>query len=246
MQAEIQSKILVIEDDTQLSFFVRTILEREGYLVKALTNGTDGLREALNEYYSLILLDINLPGKDGISICKKVRTISDVPIIMFTAQGQIYEKVAGLDSGANDYITKPVEVAELLARVRAHLRNTKKNNLNIKDLPQNISSVVKERQKSKFVFNGLILDTETREVVRDFIEIHLSPKEFEILLFFMKNPNKTLTKKQVFEEIWGSNFNNISDRRIIDEHTNNLKKKINLSGHPKLIYTIHGVGHILK
>jgi two-component system OmpR family response regulator len=243
-------KILIIEDDIQLTLFIKSVLERDGYHIKVINNGTDGLKEALNNIYSLVLLDVNLPGMDGVTLCRNLRNSSQVPVIIFTAQNKIYEKVAGLDAGANDYITKPVEVPELLARVRAHLRIQGKIKLKalqpvngeIERAPSLIAGSINEL----LIFNNLKLNSETREVLRENRVIHLSPKEFEILFYFMKNPYKTLTKQQVFEEVWQCNFNNFSDKRVVDEHINKLRKKIHLSDLPKVLHTIYGVGHILK
>lgn len=230
MNSETEHNILIIEDDIQLTFFIKKALEREGYNVSSFYNGEDGLNEALKNVYSLILLDINLPVYSGMYICKKIRELSEVPIIFFTAQDRLHERVEGLDAGANDYIVKPVEVSELLARVRANLR-TKSNIIS---------------KHTKFQFNHLSMDINTRMVNIKDTEFHLSPKEFDILLHFMKNPNITLTKQQIFEGVWQNSFNNQSDKRVIDEHINNLRKKIHLDNYPKLLHTVYGIGYILK
>jgi two-component system response regulator ResD len=237
------TEILIIEDDIQLTFFTRTILEREGYCVKIFNNGTDGLHEALKSNYSLILLDLDLPGTNGITICKKIKQVSDVPIIIFTGQNTVHEKVEGLDSGACDYITKPVEAEELLARVRAQLR---KPGQNIKFSSGRLAFTDKVEKNLELVFYGLKLNPETREVSREDTEIHLSPKEFDILYYFMKNPFKTLTKQQVFEEVWRRDFYNPSDNKVVDEHINKLRRKLHLPEFSRILHNIYGVGHILK
>lgn len=240
METENIKKILIIEDDVQLTFFVTTILERDGYQVTTFYNGKDGLTHFNQDYYSLIILDIDLPDIDGISICKKIRETSDIPIIFFTAKNRVNEKVKGLDAGANDYITKPVEVPELLARVRAHLRN-KKNSTLSSDTQETTTNT-----STDYSFKDLSLATVTREVFRAETNIHLSPKEFDILLFFMKNPNKLVTKQQIFEAVWQNSFDNFSDRKVVDEHINKLRKKIHIADKEKIIHTIYGVGHILR
>lgn len=229
-------RILVIEDDIQLTLFIKITLEREGYNVNTFYKGESGLSEALKNKYSLIILDIDLPDIDGISICKKIRENSDIPIIFFTAQNRLNEKLKAFEAGANDYIPKPVEVPELIARVKAHLRSSDTTV---------ISMPVKEC-KNEYIFNDLKVDVSTRKVIRSNVDIHLSPKEYEILLFFMKNSNKILTKEQIFEEIWKMEFNNVSDKKVVDEHLNKLRNKIHLPDKPKLIHTIYGVGNILK
>ncbi len=234
MTIEKEFSILLIEDDIQLAFFVKTALEREGYQVNTIYNGAHGLKEALENSYSLILLDINLPETNGIVICKSVRSKSNIPIIIFTAQNKTQEKVAGLDAGANDYITKPVEVDELLARVRVHTRKTEYIGTNLKKL------------NNELVFLDLTVNTNTREVIRNKTAINLSPKEFDILLYFMKNPYKILSKQQVFEEVWKCSFNSDSDKRLIDEHIHKIRKKIHFPDYPKLLHTAYGIGYILK
>lgn len=236
------NKILIIEDDIQLTFFATTILERDGYQVTTFYNGKEGLDSFIEDKYSLVILDIDLPDLDGISICKKIREISNVPIIFFTAKNRVHEKVKGLDSGANDYITKPVEVPELLARVRAHIRTKTYE----KDILENNETSKEKYSNEEYSFNNLIINTSTREVSINNINIHLSPKEFDIIFFFIKNPNKLLTKQQIFEEVWGSKFDNFSDKKVVDEHLNKLRKKLHLDNKTKLIHTIYGVGHILR
>ncbi|MEK7433762.1 MAG: response regulator transcription factor [Cyanobacteriota bacterium] len=246
MEKDILNKILIIEDDIQLTFFATTILERDGYQVKTFYNGKDGLDNIFEDNYSLILLDIDLPDIDGIQICKKIREVSDIPIIFFTAKNKVHEKVKGLDAGANDYITKPVEVPELLARVRAHLRNKNCIKDTFSDSNREKENIINNSIECKYTFNTLVLNPINRIVSRDETNIHLSPKEFDILYYFMKNPNKLITKQQIFEKVWDAQFDNFSDKKVIDEHLNKLRKKVHLDNMPKLIHTIYGVGYILR
>lgn len=179
------NNILIVEDDVQLSLFIDTVLQKEGYQTKVTNCGQSGLDELKKNDFSLILLDLNLPDDNGINICQKIREYSDIPIIIFTSVNQLKEKVEGFDAGANDYIVKPVEIPELLARVRTQLR------------------VMNQLTNEKIIsFADLKVNLENREVYRNKENIKLSPREFEILEYFIINQNKSLSKEQIFNDIF--------------------------------------------
>jgi DNA-binding response OmpR family regulator len=216
--------ILVVEDDAAISRVLQLELEHEGYQVTVARDGLSGLELALKEP-DLVLLDLMLPRMDGMEICKRVRAKSRVPIIMLTAKDRVPERVAGLDMGADDYLTKPFSTEELLARVRARLR---------------------ERQPAENViaYRDLVMDRDRHEVRRNGKEINLTAKEYALLEYLLLHRNKVHTRDELFNGVWGSDF--LGDSNLIDVYIRYLRGKIDDGFDDKLITTVRGVGYTIK
>lgn len=222
-------KILIIEDEKQIARFLQLELEHEGYIVSIKYDGNSGLKEALNGDYDLILLDVMLPELDGFEVLRKIREKTDIPVIMLTAKYEIKDKVEGLDTGADDYITKPFAIEELFARIRAALR--KKNS---------------ELQKEKEIlnFSDITMDLTLHEVKRAGIKIELTKKEFDLLEYLINNANIALTREKILERVWGYDY--YGDTNIVDVYIRYLRSKIDDPFGKKLIHTIRGVGYVLR
>ena len=223
-------RILIIEDEEKIARFVELELQYEGYEVEKAFNGRDGLELASTRPFDLVLLDILLPELNGIEVLRRLRRVSDVPVIMLTARDAVVDKVAGLDGGANDYITKPFAIEELLARIRAALRN----NLNGED----------SRQSSMLSAGMLTLVPETREVLVDVDRIDLTKREFDLLYYLLKNKNIVISRDTILQEIWGYDFS--GGTNAVDVYIRYLRSKIEEPYHIKLIHTIRGVGYVIK
>jgi len=219
--------ILLIEDEPTIAQNIKERLTAELYRVEWANNGITGLNKALFEIYSLIILDILLPGLDGLSILKKLRD-DDIttPVLLLTALGDTTSKVDGLDSGADDYLTKPFAMDELSARVRMLLR--RKNN----------------QKTSAICIDDLIIDTTKREVTRDGRTINLTAKEFQILEFMAYNKNRALSRLTIAEHIWQDNYDTMTN--FVDVHIKNIRKKVDSDSPGKLIQTIRGLGYMIK
>ncbi len=217
-------KILVVEDDVQIVRVLRLELEHEGYAVEVASDGLAGLEKALKEP-DLVILDVMLPKMDGLEICTRVRAKSNVPIIMLTAKDRIPDRVSGLDLGADDYLTKPFSVEELLARVRARLRerNPKSNVLSALDLT---------------------MDRDRHEVHRGGRLITLTAKEYALLEYLLLHRNKVHTRDELFNGVWGSDF--LGGSNLIDVYIRYLRGKIDDGFDEKLIATVRGVGYTLR
>ncbi|MBD5606870.1 MAG: response regulator transcription factor [Candidatus Eremiobacteraeota bacterium] len=217
-------KILVVEDDAAIVRVLRLELEHEGYTVDIATDGLAGLEKALKEP-DLVILDVMLPKMDGLEICTRVRAKSKVPIIMLTAKDRIPDRVSGLDLGADDYLTKPFSVEELLARVRARLR---------------------ERHPQTNILNALDLtmDRDRHEVQRGGKAIALTAKEYALLEYLLLHRNKVHTRDELFNGVWGSDF--LGDSNLIDVYIRYLRGKIDDGFDEKLIATVRGVGYTLR
>jgi len=222
--AERRFRVLVVEDDTQITRVLRLELEHEGYEVDTAADGLSGLEKALKEP-DLIILDLMLPKMDGMEVCTRVRAKSRVPIIMLTAKDRIPDRVSGLDTGADDYLTKPFAIDELLARVRARLRERQPNSkvLAVKDLT---------------------MDRERHEVTRAGKPVQLTAKEFALLEYLLIHKNKVHTRDELFNGVWGSDF--LGDSNLIDVYIRYLRGKIDDGSEDKLIQTVRGVGYTLK
>jgi len=222
-------RILVVEDQKPLATRIKDVLERERYQVELAFDGDTGLEQALLEEYDLLVLDILLPGMDGIQILKEVRDNgSKVPVLMLTAKDQIEDKVAGLDAGADDYLTKPFATPELLARVRSLLRRKS------------------DTKTSVITVGDLAINTNTHEVSRAGSPVNLTPKEYSILQFLLYNKNRVLSRLAIAEHVWGDNFDLFTMTNFVDVHVKNLRKKIGDRGPDKIIQTIRGVGYTIK
>lgn len=220
-------KILVIEDEPKVASFIKKGLEESSYEVEVAYDGPSGRRKALEENFNLIILDVNLPLLNGVELCKQVRKSKDTPILMLTALGTLEDKVSGLDSGADDYLLKPFEFQELLARIRALSR---RNNDTI--------------QQSEIQIADLVLDIKTKTVKRGGKIIDLTVKEYRLLEYLVLNKGKVISRTNIAEQVWGLNFD--TGTNIIDVYINYLRKKVDKDYQPKLIHTLIGMGYILR
>lgn len=223
-----RKKVILIEDEVKLARFVELELRYEGYDVTVCHDGREGLQMVTDGNYYMILLDLMLPGLTGIEICRRVRKFSNVPIIMLTAKDETMDKVAGLDSGADDYLTKPFAIEELLARMRvafkhAHAGGAKK--------------VILEVQ-------GLEIDTDKRMVTVYGTVVDLTKKEYELLLYLVQNKNIVLSREQILNEVWGYSY--IGETNVVDVYIRYLRSKIDEAFGIKYIHTIRGVGYYVK
>jgi DNA-binding response OmpR family regulator len=225
--------VLVVEDEENLLFTLRYNLEREGYRVLTAARGDDGLRTAREFSPDLVVLDLMLPGMDGIQLCRQLRRNSQVPVIMLTALGGESDKVAGLDIGADDYLAKPFGMRELLARIRALLRRT--------GVAEQPSAPASSRLQSR----DLELDRDRREVRRAGQPVRLKPKEFELLLFFLEHPRKVFSREQILNEVWGEDF--YGNARTVDVHVRWLRQKIeDDASRPSRLRTVRGSGYLFE
>lgn len=220
-------RLLVVEDERKVSSFIRRGLEEEGYAVDTALDGKSGLDMALDAVHDLIILDVQLPGLDGIRVLQSLRGAGvSTPVLLLTVRAAIEDKVLGLDAGADDYLTKPFAFQELVARVRALLRRGTEGN----------------RPTLQVLY--LILDPATRKVTRGGRQIELTPREFALLDYFMRNPGRVLTRTMIAEHVWDYDFDSMTN--IIDVYVNYLRKKIDSGEEPKLIHTVRGAGYVLK
>jgi DNA-binding response OmpR family regulator len=225
-------RVLIVEDEEALLFTLAHNLKREGYTVVTASRGDDGLRLAREQHPDLILLDVMLPGIDGIQVCRMLRRDSDVPIIMLTALGGESDRVAGLDTGADDYMPKPFGMRELMARVRALLRRA-----GARAQPETEPAVVTS--------GDLQIDRERREVLRGGTVVRLKPKEFELLLFFLQHPGRVFSREQILDEVWGYDY--YGGPRTVDVHIRWLRQKIEADpANPARLRTIRGSGYIFE
>ena len=222
-------KIFIIEDETSIIQLVQHNLEKDGFIVSSAINGNEGLKDIKKFEPNLLLLDWMLPDLSGIEICKRIRkdtSFKNLPVIMLTAKGQEEDKIKGLDSGADDYLTKPFSYNELLARIKAILRRSD---------PKTVSDTLE--------FDDLRLDRLEKRVFRDTIEIQLGPTEFRLLEFFLTNPKRVFTRDQILENVWPNNIN--VETRTIDVHIRRLRKSININNNKELIRTVRSSGYSL-
>jgi two-component system response regulator MprA len=219
--------ILVIEDDEGILQVLQRGLSYEGYSVETALDGRDGLVRARLRPPTLVILDWMLPGLDGLEVCQRLRAAGNVPILMLTAKDTVADRVEGLDAGADDYLVKPFEFDELLARIRALLRRAK---------PEGAPEVV--------AFADLKLDTGTHQVFRGEREIELTAKEFELLELFLRHPRQVLTRDVIYDRVWGYDFGGESN--IIEVYVRYLRQKTEEAQEPRLIHTVRGVGYVLR
>ena len=229
MIAVANEKILVVDDEENIAELISYNLTSNGYKVIIANNGNDAVKLAVEEKPNLILLDLMIPGKDGYDVCKDIRSNSEIrntPIIMLTAKSEELDKILGLELGADDYITKPFSVRELLARVKAVLRRFS----------------ISEPENNILVFGNLTADFDKREILVNDKKLDLTLKEFELLEILIRNKGKILTRDTLLDKIWGYEY--IGETRTVDVHIRYLRKKIELDDkNPKLIETIRGVGY---
>ena len=220
------ARILVIEDDEAILAFLRRGLGYEGYEVETAETGQKGLALAGGNRPDLVVLDWMLPGMDGLEVCKRLRTMGKIPILMLTAKDSVNDRVQGLDAGADDYMVKPFNLDELLARVRALLRRTQA-----------------PKEKS-YAFGDLTLDTGTRRAQRGERVIDLTAKEYELLELFLRNPRQVLTREQIYDNVWGYDFGGESN--IIEVYVRYLRQKLEVGKESRLLHTVRGMGYVLR
>ena len=220
-------RILLVEDEKKIASFIRRGLKEEHYAIDVTYNGDEGLYLAEINFYDLIILDIMLPGKDGICICQEIRKKNiDVPILMLSARDDVKEKMLGLDSGADDYLTKPFLFGEFLARVRALMRRKRIN------------------KNTKLKVADLELDQLTHRITRAGKEIELTSTEYTLLEYLMLNANQVVTRTMISEHVWNENYDIFSN--VINVYINYIRKKVDSGFEKKLIHSIRGTGYILK
>lgn len=226
MPASPRGKILVVEDDPSLREVVALGLRREGYQVVEARDGQAGLDQFALERPDLVLLDVMLPGLDGFEVCRAIRRTSLVPVIMLTARTDTVDVVVGLESGADDYVTKPFEFPELLARIRSVLRRAR----------------APEPAESRLRLGPLELDLDSYTVRRDGEELSLTATEFRLLAVLVQHRGQVLTRDQLLEQVWGYTY--LGDSRLVDVHVQRLRAKVEPdSAHPELILTVRGIGY---
>src|SRR5579883_460461 len=220
------ARILVIDDDRRITAMLRRALAYEGYEVDIASDGTKGLLIARDRPPDLVILDVMMPGLDGLEVCRRLRTGGDVPILMLTARDEVPDRVAGLDAGADDYLVKPFALEELTARVRALLRRS----------DGSAGTVLS--------FGNLRLDTARREASRGQRTIELTTKEYELLALFLRHPRQVLTRDVILEQVWGYDFG--GDANVLEVYVGYLRNKLEEGGEPRLIQTVRGAGYVLR
>jgi DNA-binding response OmpR family regulator len=221
-------KILIIEDEVKIARFVELELKYEGYEVDQAHDGREGLQKALDGHFDLVILDIMLPSLNGIEVLRRLRQSSEVPVIMLTAKDDIMDKVMGLDNGADDYVTKPFAIEELLARIRVALKRKRVEASNSKILQ----------------LENLCLDLEKYTVTYNGNNIELTKREFDLLKYLLENKNIVLSRDKILETVWG--FDYFGDTNVVDVYVRYLRSKIDDKYSKKFIHTIRGVGYMLK
>jgi two-component system response regulator MprA len=221
------NRILVIEDEERIAQFLKRGLIYEGYRVDVAYDGQTGLDIARDQPPDLVILDWMLPGLDGLEVCRRLRAASDVLILMLTAKDEVADRIVGLDAGADDYLIKPFDFEELMARIRALFRRAAPSS-----------------QPEVLHFNDLTLDTGTHRAQRGNRFIDLTAKEYELLELFMRNPRHVLTREMIFDRVWGYDFGGESN--IIEVYVRYLRQKTEEDNQPRLIHTVRGVGYVLR
>src|SRR6516165_7290074 len=222
-------RILLIEDEPTLSLLLRERLEKEGYSVSPCCDGEQGLMHGLRDSFDLVLLDIKLPGRNGFEVCRELRRHSiNVPILMLTARGDVKDRVKGLKIGADDYLAKPFEVTELLARIEALLRRARNSP------PQLNGSLIS--------FGTVVVDLQKEEVLRDGLPIALTAKEFELLRYFVAHPEERISRQALLKDVWG--YQAMPHTRTVDFHVAQLRQKLEANPKtPRHILTAHRSGY---
>lgn len=221
-----RSRILVVDDETQISRVLKTTLNSQGYEVKTASNGEAGFNAIADWLPDLLITDLSMPGMSGIELCRAVRERSNIPIIVLSVRGEEKTKIEALDAGADDYVTKPFSINELLARVRANLRRVTAND-------EEVSAPIEE--------GVFYISAEARQVKVSGKEVHLTPKEFDLLVFMARHPNKVLTHRVLLNAVWGSE--SVQQPEYLRVFINQLRKKIEPGETPKYIVTDPWVGY---
>ena len=217
-------KILIVEDEANIRELLRLYLEREGYTVLEAENGVEGIKKWKSDKPDMLLLDVMMPVMDGWAVCREIRAESDVPIIMLTAKGETADRVSGLEMGADDYIVKPLEMPEVVARVRAVFRRMAPD-----DAPEKLS------------FDNLVIDKQAYDLVIKGKRVDAPPKEIELLYFLASSPNRVFTRAQLLDDVWG--FDYFGDTRTVDVHVKRLREKLEGVSDKWELKTVWGVGY---
>ena len=217
-------KILIVEDEANIRELLRLYLEREGYTVLEAENGVEGIKKWKSDKPDMLLLDVMMPVMDGWEVCREIRAESDVPIIMLTAKGETADRVSGLEMDADDYIVKPLEMPEVIARVRAVFRRIAPD-----DAPEKLS------------FDNLVIDKQAYDLVIKGKRVDAPPKEIELLYFLASSPNRVFTRAQLLDEVWG--FDYFGDTRTVDVHVKRLREKLEGVSDKWELKTVWGVGY---
>lgn len=218
------TNILIVEDEQNLARFIELELKHEDYNIDIEYDGRTGLDKALNKSYDLIILDLMLPNINGLEICRQIRQEQSTPIIIITAKGETYDKVAGLDYGADDYIVKPFDIEELLARIRAILR--------------------RQPQKNVIDINGIIIDKDAFKVTVDGTQLELTKTEYDLLYVLAENRNHVMQREQILDHVWG--FNSEVETNVVDVYIRYLRNKLKPFNKEKSIETVRGVGYVIR
>ena len=219
--------VLIVEDDRNIAELLQMYLEKEGYAVTVANDGGQGLTKFRAIKPDLVLLDLMMPVMDGWTVCRNIRNESQTPVIMLTAKGQTDDKVTGLKIGADDYITKPFEMKEVLARIEAVLRRA--------------SGVTAEKKQRQLVFDKLVIDMDAFELLVDGKKMDIPPKEMELLFYLASSPNRVYTRNQLLDEVWG--FDYFGDSRTVDVHVKRLREKLEGVSDRWSLKTVWGVGY---
>lgn len=217
-------KILIVEDEENIRELLRLYLEREGYEITEAANGVEGMKLWKTEKPDMLLLDVMMPVMDGWAVCKEIRAESDIPIIMLTAKGETVDRVNGLEMGADDYIVKPLEMREVVARVRAVMRR-----------------MASEETPDKISFDNLVIDKQGYDLIIGGKRVDAPPKEIELLYFLACNPNHVFTRAQLLDDVWG--FDYYGDTRTVDVHVKRLREKLEGVSDKWELKTVWGVGY---
>ena len=219
-------RILIIEDDEEILRVLRRVLTYEGYVVDTASTGMAGITLANEQAPDLVILDLMLPKMDGLEVCNQLQKIGNQPILMLTAKDTLNDRVDGLDAGADDYMVKPFEIEELLARIRALLRRTVVDRIKVLE------------------FGDLSLESASRKAYRGDREIVLTAKEYALLDLFLRHPRQVLTREVIFDRVWDYDFG--AESNVLDVYIRYLRQKLEEGGEPRLIYTVRGVGYIFR
>lgn len=232
-------KILIVEDDEKIAQLERDYLEMNGYETTWLADGLEVISELKKHKYDLLLLDLMLPGMNGYDICRAIRDEIDIPILMVTARGEAADIIRGLGLGADDYITKPFDPSQMVARVRSHLKRYKRLTM------KRSEETVTEDSQEIFHVRDISVNANTWKIWKNNEEIKLPRREFELLIFLIRNPNIVFSKETLFERIWG--FDYVSDASTVSVHINRLREKLEDDPrNPLILETVWGVGYRLN
>jgi two-component system response regulator MprA len=221
-----QPRLLVVDDDRKITGALRRSLAYEGYSVEVANSGAEALKLAREARPQLVVLDVMMPGIDGLEVCRLLRRTDDVPILMLTAKDEVSDRVSGLDAGADDYLVKPFAFEELLARIRALLRRRE------------------PRHRTELCYEDLCLDTRSMTARRGGRKIDLTTTEYKLLEFFLNRPGEVVSRHTILEKVWGYDFDGESN--VLEVYVRYLRTKLEAGGEPRLIHTIRGAGYVLR